>query len=303
MSGGSVATIGIFDGLHKGHKAIIKKTVQIAKQKRLASIAITFDRHPSSTLKSQHTRLLIGSYEKIKQIKKLGINQVIVIEFDRQFSQLSPRQFVDKVLLPLNVSHIVVGEKFRFGRDRRGDLKFLASYGRRHGIDLTIQPLLRAGPSVRTGRAGREKISSSRIRSLLKQGKIKEVSEMLGRFPTFKGHVVPGKARGKRLGFPSANLRLDEMLCLPKIGVYGGYVKVDSKRKKCLINWGYAPTFGKRDRPVLEVHCLDLDQDLYNKQVEVEIRLHLRGEISFSNKEALARQLKRDAKKVKDMLR
>lgn len=294
MTSGNVATIGFFDGLHKGHQEIIKKTVQIAKKKSLSSMAITFDQHPSSVLKSQNTCLLIRPTEKIKQLKKLGVDQVVVMEFNKEFAHLSPQAFIEKVLLPLHVYHVVVGENFRFGRERQGDLKFLESYGKEHGIDLTVQPLLRAGT---------EKISSSRIRSLLKQGRIKKVSEMLGRFPTFKGSVVQGRARGKKLGFPSANIQLDEELCLPKIGVYGGYVKKGDKRKKCLINWGYAPTFKERRRPVLEAHCLDLNQDLYSKQLEVELRLRLRDEISFSSEEALVKQLRKDAKKVKDMLR
>lgn len=294
MTSENVATIGFFDGLHKGHQEIIKKTVQIAEKKNLPSMAITFNQHPSSVLESQNTCLLIRPTEKIKQLKKFGVDQVVVMEFNKEFARLSPQAFIKKVLLPLHVCHVVVGENFRFGRERQGDLKFLASYGKRHGIDLTIQPLLRAGT---------EKISSSRIRSLLRQGRLEGVSEMLGRFPTFTGQVVRGMARGKRLGFPSANLQLDEELCLPKIGVYGGYVRINGRKKKCLINWGYAPTFKERRRPVLEVYCLDLNQDLYSKQLEVELRLRLRDEISFSSEEALVKQLRKDAQKVKDMLR
>lgn len=295
MAAKSVVTIGIFDGLHEGHQAVIKKAVQIGRRKHLTSIAITFDRHPLSVLKpAQHICLLTTPAEKISRIRKLGIDQIMLIEFDEDFAHLSPKDFFDQVLLPLNVQHIVVGEEFRFGQGRSGDVRFLENYGRKHGVCLTIQPLLQIG---------REKISSSRIRSLLKEGKVKEVAEMLGRFPIYRGRVVPGEARGKRIGFPSANIELNKNLCMPKIGVYAGYLKIDGQRKKSLLSWGYAPTFGKRKEPILEAHCLDSCQDLYSKEVEVELKWRLRREISFPNEEALAKQLKKDAKKAQDMLR
>jgi riboflavin kinase/FMN adenylyltransferase len=292
---GSVVTIGIFDGVHKGHQATIEKTVSLAKDKGLRSVALTFDRHPLETLKPEEKPDLLTSLEeKISLMKKLGIDHVVVLEFTKEFSQLSAEEFLKRILIPLNVKAIVVGEGFHFGSRRAGDTELLEEYGKKHRIKVSIQPLIRTGA---------QKISSSQIRRLLKEGDIDRASKMLGRFPTVKGVVIHGDKRGRALGFPSINIHSAKGICLPKVGVYAGLISFDKKKRMSAINLGYAPTFGGRKEICLEAYILDFEEELYGKEVEVEFRARLRDEIPFPDAKSLAEQLRKDAQKVRHMIR
>lgn len=292
---GSVVTIGIFDGVHKGHQEIIKRAVAIAKERGLKSIALTFDRHPLETLKPEEKPdLLTPLPEKISLIKKLGIDHIVVLEFDKEFSQLSPEEFLRRSLLPLDVKEIIVGEGFRFGQGRTGDTRFLEEYGKKNNINVSIQELIQIGG---------QKAGSSLIRRLLREGDIDKVSEMLSRFPTVRGVVVHGDKRGRALGFPSVNIHPSKGTCLPKVGVYAGLVSFDKSRKRSAINIGYAPTFGGRKEICLEAYILDFTGELYGKEVEIEFRARLRDEIAFPDAKSLAEQIVKDAQKVRDMIR
>lgn len=294
MARETVVTIGMFDGVHRGHQAVIRKAIESAKAARLTTVAVTFDRLPSGVVRGSEPALLTTMDEKIRLLKKLGVDQVLVFEFNDKFARLSAGEFIEKVLAPLNPGYVVVGEEFRFGRARGGDVDLLKEYGAGRGWEVLVQPLLALDG---------KKVSSSAIRSALKAGRVEDARIMLGRRPTFPGLVVEGTGRGRGLGFPTANIEVEPDVLMPRTGVYAGYLRHARSFKACTINWGYAPTFGDRRKPVFEAHCLEGATDLRGKHVEVELEVRLRDEKTFPDRGSLVQQLRADAHKARDMLR
>lgn len=290
----SVIAIGMFDGVHKGHQRIIKTTVKKAKQKRAQSVVFTFNRHPLEVVKpGSHPPILTSSPLKARLIELLGVDLLVVIHFTKTFSELSPNEFVNKISQTMNIEEIVVGENFRFGKGAAGDVAFLKSYGKNKGFQVTSLSLVKAEG---------DSISSTRIRRLLKEGNLTAVRSILGRFPIVTGLVVAGVGRGSLLGFHTANIETPDKASLPGRGVYAGFIRIgEGRRKKCAISIGTAPTFsGTKSR--LEAHILGFKGDIYGKQVELEIKAKIRDEKKFEDARALARQIARDVKRVKEIL-
>ncbi len=291
----SIVTIGLFDGVHVGHRKVISKVVSEAGAAKLRSVAVTFDRHPSDILHPGHGPLLLtDAATKTRLIKNLGIDEVVIVPFTEELSVLNPEEFLDKVILPLNPVNIVVGSDFRFGRNREGDTAYLSDYAARHGFNVE---------SLKLHTVEGEKASSSAARTHLIEGDIVSAAAILGRCPAFRGKVVSGDKRGRELGFPTANVELAEFLCLPRDGVYAGRIGTAGKTYAAVINVGLAPTFGARRASIIEAYALDFDGDLYGRDILVEFCRRIRGEKKFDNAADLAKQIADDAQKARTMLK
>jgi riboflavin kinase / FMN adenylyltransferase len=290
----SIVTIGLFDGVHMGHREVITRAVAEARAVGMTSVAVTFDRHPSDILHPGHGPLLLtDTYMKERLIKELGIDRVFIVPFTEELAAMEPEEFLDKVILPLDPASIVVGADFRFGRNREGDISVLDNYGARHGFKIE---------SLSLHTVDGEKASSSAAREHLIEGDIEKVEATLGRCPAFRGRVVRGDKRGRELGFPTANIEIANFLCLPSDGVYAGWIEASGKKYTAVINVGLAPTFGARRASLIEAYALDFDADLYGQDVLVEFYRRLRGEKKYDSAEDLAKQIADDAQKARTMI-
>jgi len=287
----SSCTIGVFDGVHKGHQKIIRKTIDLAKKNGCSSVVITFDPHPSAVINPDyHPTILTGINLKIDLILGLGVDYIIVIDFDKDFADITPNQFLEKILhQKLKVKAIVEGEGFRFGKDAMGDVELLEWFCKQNDIELSIVPLCYTADGL--------KISSTRIRHLLKEGAIQQTKEILGHYPMIMGKVVKGGGRGGLTGFHTANIETSQKSSVPKEGVYAGNIIIDNKKKPAVINIGPAPTFGVKKHSI-EAHILNFKGDLYHQEVELEVRQRIRDIKEFSTPAKLTKQIKKDIKKV-----
>lgn len=289
----SVVAIGFFDGVHRGHQSVIKRAVRHAMRKRAQSVVITFNRHPLETVKpGSHPPILTDTSSKANLIESLRVDLLVVIRFTKKFSQLSPVEFLDKICGLINVKEVVVGENFHFGKNGAGNVEFLEKYGKEHNFEVVCVPLVK-----RSGEA----ISSTRIRSLLKNGKIKEVRDILGYFPLIHGGVVEGNKRGRLLGFRTANIETDNKAVVPGEGVYAGHVLFHRKKRKCVISIGTTPTFSGT-KSLMEVHILNFNDNIYGEPVELEFIDKIREQFTFKDEETLIAQIKQDIKKAESIL-
>jgi riboflavin kinase/FMN adenylyltransferase len=299
----TVVTIGNFDGVHLGHQRIIEIARKHAQDRGGEAIAYTFRPHPQVALRPDTNIQLLSTYdEKLEQLEALGLDMVIEEPFSRNFSTIEPdRFFSDIILRKLNASEIVVGYDFAFGKGREGHLESLEAFCKESGVALTVVPPHRVPP----GTEG-EIVSSSRIRQHLLDGKIEEASRLLGRPFSYKGVVIKGEQRGRKLGFPTANLKLEDKLALPD-GVYATWAKVtgDPTVYPSVTNVGVRPTFEGLGH-LVETHLLDVTLDLYGRTLEVLFVKRLRAERKFSGPDfmnALKTQIGLDANEARELLK
>ena len=273
--------IGIFDGVHAGHQELVKTAKAHGKV-----IALTFYPHPTSIFAPERTPMqLLPLEDRIAQLKLHGADEVVVIEFTREFAALSPDEFIDQILLEkLQASHVVVGENFTFGHKAQGTAQYLQS--QKKGFETTIVKL-----SENRGNP----VSSSRIRGLIFDGEVERASELLTRNHYLVGPVVHGEKRGREIGYPTANIGLDNLACIPAEGIYAGWLTVDGRRWAAAISIGTNPTFpGVRGRQV-EAYAIDQkDLDLYDKIATIEFSQRLRDTLKFDSLESLLVQMKAD---------
>lgn len=293
-----VAAIGVFDGVHCGHQAIIKRAVKEAQERNAESVVITFKPHPQQVIGKEKDLPILTDLElKTELIEQLGVDILIVIEFTTEFAGISPERFVDEILIKeLHSVCVVVGERFRFGRGASGDVDFLKEYCSRRGITVISVPLVKVEGKP---------VSSTRIRKLLSQGDFQGAKSMLGRYPRITGVVVRGHGRGgKVLGFPTANVETPDTASVPHRGVYAGWVTFDKgPRYLCVIDIGTSPTFDRQsERMEIHVHVPDFDADLYGKQVELEIHEKIRQEKVFGSTQALTERIRSDIEIAKGRL-
>ncbi len=295
MTAGTVLTIGLFDGVHLGHQAVIARVVEEAKRLGRESAVVTFDRHPAAVLRPGSGPLLLTDARlKEELLLAQGIDQVVMIEFTREFAGLTPTDFLEDYIMPLQPDKILVGRDFHFGRRGVGDVTLLEDFAHRRGFQSESLPLL-AMDGI--------KASSSKIREYILAGDINGARAMLGRWPVYRGQVAGGEKRGRLLGFPTANILIPDYICLPAAGVYAGVARaVDIPDTAAVLNIGYAPTFAARATPLLEAHLLDFSQDVYGAELTIEFRAWLRGEERFEDADALGRQIAADARQTRDML-
>ena len=286
--------IGVFDGVHLGHQAVISAATSHARAADGTPVVMTFDPHPLKVLRPQHApHLLTATQHKIALIRDLGVEHLLVINFDRKFAATSPEEFVEELVMhsrPLR--EICVGHEWSFGKDRRGNLDLL----KRLGVQLDFS-VVGVPPVLVNG----EVVSSTAIRQAVEKGDLAKAAEMLGREYTILGTVTHGDNLGKKIGFPTANLSAHSEQ-FPPNGVYFAEARVNGVLYYGVINLGYRPTVssGKSER-VLEIHMLDFDRDIYGEDVEVRFMRHLRPERKFESLESLAQQIELDVRRAREL--
>ena len=279
--------LGYFDGVHRGHQQVIFEAKKQAKDKGICSAVMTFDPHPSVVLGKTDNQIKYISplTEKIKIIEELGIDYLFIIHFSVEFANLLPQEFIDQCVISLNVRHVVAGFDFTYGRMGKGTMETLPFHSR-DKFSFSVVPKFAQGD---------EKVSSTRIRKLLKEGRTNELYSLLGRYYTTSGIVIHGDKRGRTIGFPTANVDLNDDYIMPPVGVYAVRMKVRSKWYAGVCNIGYKPTFNKDALlPSVEVHLFDFNENIYGEEVIIEWHLHLRNEQKFSGIQELVAQIERD---------
>jgi riboflavin kinase/FMN adenylyltransferase len=288
-------TIGSFDGVHRGHQKIIQGLVSDAKTAGVPSVAMTFFPRPAAVLREQKSIFYITSPdEKAALLGSLGVNYVITQRFDLRLARVKASSFLDTLQEHLNFRHLWVGEDFAFGYQREGDRRFLERESVERGFQLKV-----VTPVVIDG----EVVSSTRIRNALRVGEIGLATAYLGRNFVITGEVVTGSDRGKRLGFPTANLRIQRGRAYPGPGVYVCLVEVAGRRWKAVTNIGVRPTFGEsQEIATIETHLLDFEDDLYHQEIDLTFIERLRDEKRFPNPEALISQIRKDIQQARQIL-
>jgi riboflavin kinase/FMN adenylyltransferase len=288
----SVITIGAYDGVHRGHRAVIADVKELAAQQGCRSVVVTFDRHPASVVRPESApNLLTDLDQKLELLAETGIDATVLVRFDEAQSFESAGDFVERVLVDcLRTRTIVVGEDFHFGRQRSGNVALLRELGATHDFEVSPRDLIQRSDGVE------EPISSTAIRRALAGGQVELAAQMLGRPFEARGPVVHGDQRGRLLGFPTANVEVPNKVCLPADGVYAGtYLRQDGQAHPCAINLGRRPTFYEHaDHSLLEAHLLDFNSELYGESARVRFSHFLRSERKFDGIDALVAQLKLD---------
>ncbi len=303
--GGTVVTIGAFDGVHLGHRRLIARVRAAAGEIGALAVVVTFDRHPASVVRPGSAPLLLTDLDqKLSLLAATGTDLTVVLHFDTSRAAEPAEDFVAEVLVGcLNARAVVVGHDFHFGRDREGDVALLQRMGARLGFDVTGIRLFRAGPGA--GHEGEaEAISSTRIRRLAAAGDVGAAAHLLGRWYQLRGIVGHGDKRGRELGFPTANLEVDREMQLPADGVYAGwYLRPDGTRHQTAVSVGRQPTFFEsRPYSLVEAHLLDFQGDLYDEMGTVELVAQLRGQVKFVSVEALIDQMTVDVAQTRRAL-
>jgi len=285
-----VVAIGIFDGVHAGHQQII------ATAKHQGDVTVmTFDPHPTSVIAPERTPTqLVSVKDRIELLKQAGATAVEVVNFNKDFSQLSPDQFIEDVLVGrFSAEHVVIGENFNFGFKAQGTPKYLTEVGPKYGFGVSIVKLHEDRGST---------ISSSRIRNLIIDGQIERANELLTRNFYLKGPVVHGEKRGREIGYPTANIGLNSLATIPADGVYAGWLSVGEDRWAAAISIGTNPTFpGVRGRQV-EAYALDqAGLDLYDQEAKTEFGYRLRDTLKFDGLPPLLEQMKKDCDQAREL--
>jgi riboflavin kinase/FMN adenylyltransferase len=290
----TILTIGKFNGLHLGHRALLQQVVARAQELGAASAALTFEPHPTVVLQPEHARVYLAPVDEQRRLMATtGIEHVIVLRYDDQLRQQSAEQFMRQLCAYINLHELWVGPEFRLGYRAQGTVEVLRSLGQQLGY--TVHPI------TKLERAGTP-ISASRIRELLQVGRVAEVAPLLGRRFAVVGEVVKGDQRGRTIGFPTANVAVDPQHLLPADGVYACYVTLaDGSEHPAVTNVGVRPTFGVLNRTV-EAHLLDWSGDLYGQTIRVAFVERLRGEQKFSGIDELKAQIGRDADRARELL-
>lgn len=290
----SVVAVGVFDGLHRGHRALFERALARAAGGRC--VAVSFDPHPDVVLAKEFRPIapLTPLPEKHARLAAMGV-ELHVLPFTRELAALSPEDFVERHLVtPFAPRALVVGADFALGRGRAGNVERLARIGQTHGFEVEAVPLLADGPSI---------VSSSRIREALTEGRVVDAAALLGRRYSFTGLVVHGDKIGRTLGWPTANLRLHDEKAVPALGIYAVWARIagESVWRAGAMSVGIRPTFDGKLR-TLEVHLLDWDGDIYGRDVEVQFVQWLRPELKFEGREALVAAIAADVEHTRQRL-
>ena len=289
----TLLTIGVFDGVHVGHRHLLERLQQRASEKDLVSGVVTFDPHPQSVL-HPHNQLpwLMKLEDRIKAFQELGINTMIVLTFTTRVAELSARDFLALLKRYLRMQGIIVGPDFALGRGGAGNITLLRTLGNEMKFSVEVIP-----PYTING----EVVSSTLIRKALVQGDMRRVERLMGRHFYLRGKVITSDKRGRALGFPTANLDVEPQQALPGNGIYATITQVDCKHFPSATNIGIRPTFTEGKRTV-ETHLLDYEGDLYGKEIKVGFVERLRDEQRFLSPEELMIQIQEDVRKVKTVL-
>jgi riboflavin kinase/FMN adenylyltransferase len=282
----SVIALGNFDGVHRGHQVLISRTVQKAKQIGGRSVVLTFNPHPLTLIRpEQSPKLLITQQRKEAKIAELGADLLLFLPFTHELAAMSPDEFIAMIHRVLRPSSIIIGFNYTYGHRGSGNADTLRNAGKELGFEVEVVP---------PQKNGGELISSTKIRQALAEGDIKGAKELLGYWPILAGKVVPGDQRGRKLGFPTANVAVPEEILLPRLGVYGAKCIIGKKSYLSVVNIGIKPTFDQGNKPVVEAHILDFKGDLYGCLVELQLFQFLRPEKRFPCVAELLNQIEQD---------
>jgi riboflavin kinase/FMN adenylyltransferase len=296
LGGPLFLAIGVFDGVHRGHQAVISTSADHARAANGTPVVLTFDPHPEKVLRPERApHLLTATQHKIALIRDLGVGNLLIINFDKQFAATEPEDFVAALVAhskPLR--EICVGHEWSFGKNRRGNLELLKKLGAKSNFDVVGIPPVKISKAV---------VSSTAIRQAIEKGDFAKAAEMLGREYTILGTVTHGDNLGKKIGFPTANLSAHSEQ-FPLNGVYAAEARIDHESHRGVINLGVRPTIsgGKSER-VLEIHLFDFNRDIYGQDVEVRFLRFLRPEKKFANVEALVEQIRQDVDQARKLFR
>lgn len=283
----TVMALGYFDGIHLGHQRVIQTAKKIADEKGWKSAVMTFHPHPSVVLgkKEAHVAYITPPSLKEKVIADLGIDLLYVVKFDEAFAGLLPQQFVDEYVIGLNVKHVVAGFDYSYGRLGKGTMETLPFHARGEFTQTVIEKV----------EFQEEKVSSTALRKLIRNGEMEQIPSILGRLYTVEGKVVHGDKRGRQIGFPTANVALNGDYLLPPVGVYAVRLKVHDKWHDGVCNIGYKPTFKENERQLsIEVHVFQFNEDIYDQTVTVEWHMRIREEKKFNGIDELVAQIAED---------
>lgn len=288
-----VVAIGNFDGVHLGHRAILKAAMDRARGAGGTSFALTFDPLPSKLLFPERApKLLLLPEDKLELLRISGIDGVIVINFTREFSLVEPRDFVrDYLIGKIGVREVVVGHSVNFGHKRAGNASVMVELGREFGFDTTV-----VGPVKQAGM----EVSSTKIRELIANGDMRAAAKLLGRYHFLHGPVIRGRERGRTIGFPTANLE-SETECVAPDGVYATRVVLDHGHYASITNIGMRPTFNETTRSV-EAHIFDFNRDIYGHRIKLELIEKIRGEKKFGSADELKHQIQQDLTRAHEIL-
>lgn len=298
--GRSVVTIGVFDGVHRGHQKVIGRAAELAAELGLPCVVITFDPHPDEVVRpGSHPPLLSSGARRPELLAEVGTDAIMVLPFTLELSRMGPDEFVQSVLVDrLHAARVIVGEDFRFGHRAKGDIALLRELGEKYDFLAEGVPLVADGDTI----------SSTAIRARLAEGAVEEAAHLLGRPHRLEGIVVRGHQRGRALGFPTANVESLPHTAVPADGVYAGYLVCDSERYPderwpAAISVGTNPTFEGVTRTV-EAYALDRDDlDLYGEHVSVDFVSRIRGMVKFESIEDLIAEMRRDVERAREVTR
>ncbi|MCK9426407.1 MAG: bifunctional riboflavin kinase/FAD synthetase [Ignavibacteriaceae bacterium] len=292
----TIITIGTFDGVHLGHQEIFNVLINKSKTSGCRSFVITFEPHPRTIIQpNSQLKLLTTFQEKVEILEKMGIDNLLVIPFTKEFSQLTSEEFFRKYILEgLGVKKMVIGYDLHFGKGRDGDEQKIRELGSVNNFEVQKTEAVTINETV---------VSSSNIRNALSEGEVKNAAQLLGRNYSFSGLVVGGDKRGRELGFPTANIKLEnEFKLIPKNGVYAVKVLLENSIFNGVMNIGLRPTFKETTIVLSEVHILNFNEDIYGKQIGVEFIARIRDEKKFASKEELIKQIEIDKQKTSKLL-
>jgi riboflavin kinase/FMN adenylyltransferase len=294
--GPTAVTIGKFDGVHVGHRAVIDLLEQVAAERGLTSAVVTFDRHPLAVLRPGSVpRSLVSNRQKRELLEAAGVAATLMLTFDDELRSLAPAQFVDRILVgALHARVVFVGDDFRFGVRGSGTVDTLRELGAERGLEVVSIDDVRLG--------GGRRASSTWIRELLEAGDVKRAGELLGREPAVRGIVVHGEQRGRELGFPTANLAPDSEGYVPADGVYAARVLVGDTTYPAAVSVGHNPTFEGVPEKQVEAHLLDVSMDLYGQELTVMFVDWVRGNVAFEGIDALIEHIRADVVRTREVL-
>lgn len=300
---GTAVTIGAYDGVHRGHQAVIAAVRETARRRDLQTAVVTFDRHPASVVRPESApKLLTDLDQRLQLLEIAGVDLTVVVPFDQERARESAEDFIETVLVDcLAARLVVVGADFHFGHRRRGNVELLTSEGARHGFDVEGMELVGADwhEAAPDGR-----VSSTLIRRSLIEGDVARAAVLLGRHHEVRGTVAKGDQRGRELGFPTANLEVDDQIQLPADGVHAAwYVRSNGEIHPAASSLGRRPTFyDEQPHSLVEAHLLDADLDLYGELAGVQFVERLRGQVKFASVDELVDQMHRDVERTRTIL-
>ncbi len=292
----AIFTTGNFDGVHKGHQSLCRQVIEKARKCDGTSVVMIFDPHPLETLGKSSPAPITKRDQKIELIEQCGIDVLLCIRFDKTFAAITATDFIKNILVKkIGIKAVIIGADYSFGKNRAGNIDLLKEYGKKLGFETVISAWTTDQDD------GNKRISSTRIRDIVMEGKVDQAMKYLGRHYQIRGKVIKGRERGgNKLGFPTANIKLHDELC-PKLGVYAVFVETCKGDFKGVANIGFSPTFGD-NLFTIEVHILDFNHDIYNTRIRVNMVKKLRDEKKFDSITQLACQIQEDINTAKEIL-